>query len=67
MRQNDNCISGNEGNFGGNPEQSIKHHTERERMTNNKNIVQLHIYAVVEMVCFMPVCHIGAFCWWKMT
>lgn len=36
--------------------------TERERMTNNKNIVQLHIYAVVEMVCFMPVCHIGAFC-----
>lgn len=41
--------------------------TERERMTNNKNIVQLHIYAVVEMVCFMPVCHIGAFCWWKMT
>lgn len=41
--------------------------TERERMNNNKNIVQLHIYAVVEMVCFMPVCHIGAFCWWKMT
>lgn len=36
--------------------------TERERMNNNKNIVQLHIYAVVEMGCFMPVCHIGAFC-----
>lgn len=38
-------LSGNKGIFHGNSEQNIEHN--RERMRNCKNVVQLHIHAVV--------------------